>query len=484
MRVHLRDVRFCYIRAPMAHNPEPQSSSALARIGLRLSDWFERWFPDAFALALSAVAVVFAACVLFTESSVLDTAQRFGSGFWDLVAFTMQMSMIVVTGYAVATSPPVYKVITKLAAVPRTGRGAVAYVGLFSMLSSLLSWSFSLIFSALLAREVAHRVRGADYRALGAAAYLGVGSVWALGLSSSAALIMATPDSLPDAIEAISGTIPLSQTLGLWQSITIAAALIVVSMALGYYSAPSEREARTMEDMGVTYTPATNDIGKKEKPGEWLEHSPLLTIIVCTLGFGFLAREVMDKGVGVLLQLNHYVFLFLIVGLLLHWRPRSFVQAIAASVTPVGGVLIQYPMYAGIVRMLTESGLATEISHFFVSISTQHTFPVMVGIYSAFLGLFIPSAGGKWLIEAPYLLEAGRELGVHLGWVVQTYNATEALANLIHPFWMLPLVGILGLKARDIVGYSMLQFVVHVPLVLFLVWILNYTLTFVPPAVP
>ena len=169
------------------------------------------------------------------------------------------------------------------------------------------------------------------------------------------------------------------------------------------------------------------------------------------------------------------------VGLLLHWRPKSFVQAIAASVTPVGGVLIQYPMYAGIVRMLTESGIATQMSNFFVSISTQHTFPIMVGIYSAFSGLFIPSAGGKWLIEAPYLLQAGKELEVHLGWVVQTYNATEALANLIHPFWMLPLVGILGLKARDIVGYSMLQFVVHVPLVLLLVWLLNYTLAYVAP---
>jgi short-chain fatty acids transporter len=172
------------------------------------------------------------------------------------------------------------------------------------------------------------------------------------------------------------------------------------------------------------------------------------------------------------------------VGLLLHWRPRSFVQAISASVTPVGGVLIQYPMYAGIVEMLTRSGLAEDLSHFFVSIANEHTYPVLVGIYSAFLGLFIPSAGGKWLIEAPYLLDAAIELEVHLGWVVQTYNATEALANLIHPFWMLPLVGILGLKARDIIGYSMLQFVVHVPLVLFLVWILNYTLTYVAPQLP
>ena len=461
---------------------EKNNDSGLARLGLKLSDWFEKWFPDAFALALAAVAVVFVA-TLFAGASPLDSAQRFGAGFWDLITFTLQMSMIVVTGYAVATAPPVYRVIRALAAWPSTGPGAAAYVGMFSMLTSLVSWSFSLIFSALLAREIAHRVRGADYRAIGAAAYLGVGSVWALGLSSSAALIMASP-SLPESVKSISGVLPLSQTLGLWQSLLIAASLILVSMAVAFYSAPSATQARTMQDMGVTYTPATHDIGKRATPGEWLEYSPLLTIVLCVLGFGYLLREVIASGAAVLLQLDHYLFLFLVIGLLLHWRPKSFVQAISASVTPVGGVMIQYPMYAGIVKMLTESGLAKQIANFFVSIANEHTYPVLVGIYSALLGVFIPSAGGKWIIEAPYLLDAAKKLHVHLGWVVQTYNATEALANLIHPFWMLPLVGILGIKARDIVGYSMLQLVVHVPLVLLLVWLLNYTLQYVPPVLP
>jgi len=295
---------------------------------------------------------------------------------------------------------------------------------------------------------------------------------------------MANSASLADSIEAVTGTIPLGQTIGLWQSLAIAAALIVVSMAVAYYSAPSDAHAKSMGEMGVTYAPATSDLGRRMTPGEWLEYSPLLTIVTCVLGFGYLAREVMASGPGVLLDLNHYLFLFLMTGLLLHWRPKSFVQAIAASVTPVGGVLIQYPMYAGVLEMLTKSGLAEDISRFFVYISNEHTFPVLVGIYSAFLGLFIPSAGGKWLLEAQYLLEAGIEHQVHLGWVVQTYNATEALANLIHPFWMLPLVGILGLKARDIVGFSMLQFIVHVPLVLLLVWLLNYTLAYVAPVLP
>jgi short-chain fatty acids transporter len=384
----------------------------------------------------------------------------------------------------VAISAPVYRVICWMAGIPRNGRSAAAFVGLFSMLSSLISWSFSLIFSALLAREVTHRVRGADYRAVGAAAYLGIGSIWALGLSSSAALIMAAPGSLPKSILDISGVIPLGQTLGLWQSLTVALAIVVMSYAICYYSAPTPDQARGMKEMGVEYVATATAVGKPDRPGEWLEYSPILTLVIVGCGVVYLVREVAEKGAPIILDLNHYVFLFLIAGLLLHWRPRSFSRAVAGGVSSVGGVLVQYPLYAGIVRMMTESGLAKHIADFFVAISNQHTFPLLVGVYSAVLGLFIPSAGGKWLVEAPYLLQAAKTHQVHLGWVVQTYNATEALANLIHPFWMLPLLGILGLKARDIVGYSTLQLVVHVPVVLFLVWILNYTLQYSPPLVP
>src|SRR6266850_5937260 len=203
---------------PSSISEERSVGSWLATLGLRLSDWFERWFPDAFALALVAVAIVFAACVAI-GSPVVQTAEWFGAGFWDLVAFTMQMTMIIISGYAVATAPPVYAVIRRMAEIPQSGKSAAAFVGLFSMLSSLVSWSFSLIFSGLLAREVTHRVHGADYRAVGAAAYLGVGSVWALGLSSSAALIMAAPGSMPRALLEISGVVRLGQTLGLWQSL-------------------------------------------------------------------------------------------------------------------------------------------------------------------------------------------------------------------------------------------------------------------------
>ena len=456
----------------------------LPNLGLSLSAWFERWFPDAFALALAALAIVFGAS-LAVGSSPLKSAQWFGEGFWDLVAFTMQVTMLIASGFALANAPPVHAVIRRMAGIPRTPKGAAAFVALFSMLSSLVSWTFSLIFSGLLAREVAQRVRGADYRAVGAAAYLGVGGVWAFGLTSSAALIMAAPASLPKSILRISGVIPLRASIGLWQSLLVAGTLTLVSVLIAYYSAPAADKARSMQDMGVTEEAHAVKLPEKpERPGEWLEYSPLPTLLIAAVGTGYLVREVADKGVSVLLELNHYIFLFLVAGLLLHWRPRSFARAIAEAVPSVGGVLIQYPIYAGIVRIMTESSLSTRLAHFFVSASTQHSFPVLIGMYSVVLGLFIPSAGGKWLIEAPYVLDAAKALHVHLGWVVQTYNATESLANLIHPFWMLPLLGILGLKARDIVGYAMLQFIVHVPLVLFLVWGLNYTLPYVAPNIP
>jgi short-chain fatty acids transporter len=238
---------------------------------------------------------VFAAAIAI-GSSPIQAAVWFGAGFWDLVAFTMQMTLIVITGYTVATSPTVYRIICRIAAVPQDGRTAAAYVGMLSMLSSLISWSFSLIFSGLLAREVTRRVKGAGFRALGAAAYLGVGSVFALGLSSSAALIQAAPASLPPSILRISGVIPLSQTIGLWQSILIAAALTLVSMAICYYSAPGFKQARGMEEMGVKYEPVSMVVEKPTKPGEFLEYSPIITVFVCALGFAYMISEVATKA--------------------------------------------------------------------------------------------------------------------------------------------------------------------------------------------
>ena len=469
----------------------PATDGRLARIALRFTDWAERWFPDAFVFVALAVVVV-AVAVLANGAPVTEVTKSFGDGFWTLIPFTMQMAFVTIGGYVVATSAPMQRLIDRLALIPKSGRGAIGLIAIATMLSSLLSWGLSLIFGGLLTRALARRTElRMDYRAGGAAAYLGLGATWAMGLSSSSAQLQANPASLPPGLLPITGVIPFSQTIFLWQSMLIAATLIIVSTVIAIASAPGRDSVVTAQDMGIDPAREDDALPPRTQPGEWLEHAPLLTVLIGLLAAGWLVQEFARQPWMVAISnLNTYNFLFLMAGLVLHWRPKRFLNALARSVPATAGILIQYPFYAAIAAMMTTaksadgSTLSDVIAHAFVSLNTTETFPITMGVYSAILGFFIPSGGGKWLLEAPYVMQAANDLQVHLGWAVQIYNASEALPNLINPFWMLPLLGILGLKARDIVGFSFLQLIVHLPLVLFLLWALAFTLPYIPPVMP
>lgn len=469
----------------------PAVDGRLARIALRFTAWAERWFPDAFVFVALAVVVV-AVAVLAHGAPVAAVTRSFGDGFWTLIPFTMQMAFVTIGGYVVATSAPMQRLIDRLALIPNSGRGAIGLIAIATMLSSLLSWGLSLIFGGLLTRALARRTElRMDYRAGGAAAYLGLGATWAMGLSSSSAQLQANPASLPPGLLPITGVIPFSQTIFLWQSMLIAAILVIVSTVIAIASTPGRDSAVTAQDMGIDPAREDDALPPRTQPGEWLEHAPLLTVLIGLLAAGWLMQEFARQSWMIAISnLNTYNFLFLMAGLVLHWRPKRFLNALARSVPSTAGILIQYPFYAAIAAMMTTaksadgSTLSDVIAHAFVSLNTTETFPLTMGVYSAILGFFIPSGGGKWLLEAPYVMQAANDLQVHLGWAVQIYNASEALPNLINPFWMLPLLGILGLKARDIVGFSFLQLIVHLPLVLFLLWALAFTLPYMPPVMP
>jgi short-chain fatty acids transporter len=455
--------------------------SPLARLGAVLTDFCERYFPDAFVFALAGVVLVFLAGLALGESPG-RLVKEFGLGFWALVPFTMQMVLIIVGGFVVATSPPLTRLIRRLAAIPRTPRGAVAFVAFFGMSTSLVSWGLSLIFTGLLVREIVRRVPRVDYRAIGAAAYLGLGSVWALGLSSSAALLQATPSAIPASLLPITGVIPLSQTIFLWQSLFMALVLIVISVAVAYVSCPPPELAKTAEDIGVRFEPVAAAFEPPKTPAEKLDASPVFSVAVALLMLAYLGQQLREKGPLAVADLNNFNFGFLTLGLLLHWRPRSFLRAVARSVPATAGVLIQYPFYGAILGLISKTSITTVLADLFVRVSTKDTFPLVVAVYSAVLGLFIPSGGGKWIVEAPYVMAAANAWHVHLGWTVQIYNAAEALPNLVNPFWMLPLMGILNVRARDLAGYSILQLVFHMPVVFFLCWLFARTLPYLPPA--
>ncbi|MGA2400973.1 MAG: TIGR00366 family protein [Syntrophobacteraceae bacterium] len=459
-----------------------QKESVLERFGLGLATWSEKWFPDAWVFALLGIVFIFCFGIIIGESP-LNLALAGGKQFWVLIPFTMQMAMIIIGGYVVASTPAVYWLIRKVALIPKNGKTAVAWIAFFSMATSLISWGLSLIFSGLLVREMTRRLDDMDYRAAGAAAYLGLGAVWALGLSSSAALMMATKGAIPPKLFEISGLIPLTQTLFIWGSFWTILALITVSVVIAYFSAPNPKRAKNAKGFGLSFDQLDMSVEPRQKPGEWLEYSPLLIVIVGAILVYYLIDVFRTSPTGALaaLDLNTYNLIFITVGMLLHWRPKRFLKAVAQAVPATGGVLIQFPFYAVIFGMIIGTGINGWLTDLFYKVTTQGTYPLLVALYSTILGVFIPSGGSKWVVEAPYVLQAANLHHVNLGWVTQIYNAAEALPNLLNPFWMLPLLGLLHVKARDLVGYSVLQMFVHIPLVFFLCWLFAQLIPYVPP---
>src|SRR3954454_22058522 len=440
----------------------------VARTALALTDWAERWIPDAFIFALLATFFVLAAAVAATPSTLPDVIDAWGRGFWELIPFTLQMSLIIITGHVLATSPPIGRIVRAIASWPRTPRGAVALVTFFTLAASWFNWGFSLVFGAVLAIEVARRVEGVDYRALASASVLGLGSIWAQGLSGSAALQMATPGALQPQIRDIvaanglvpGGIISFRHTIFLWQSITSVVIEMIVVTTVMWLATPPPSRARTARDLGIDLEPepprtpnpeprTQNPERERERererrtpnaervlpPGQRLEHSRVVTWLVVALGFAYLGRYFWQAGDPLsALTLNILNLAFLMVGFLLHGTPARLMRAVQNATPAVWGVILQFPFYAGIAGLITGTHLSRQVADVFVGVSTPATFPPLVAIYSAVLGVFVPSGGSKWVIEAPYVMQAAHTLKVHLGWVVSAYDLGEALANLVQPF--------------------------------------------------
>ena len=463
----------------------------VARLALALTEWTERWIPDAFIFALLATVIVVAAALLLTASTAGQVVDAWGRGFWDLIAFTLQMALVIITGHVLATSPPMMNMVRSIAAWPSSPRGAVVVVTLFALVTSWFNWGFSLVFSAVLAREIVKRV-DVDYRAIAAASFLGLGSIWAQGLSGSAALQMATPGALQPQIRDIvaaggvvpGGIISFRHTIFLWQSFVSVAVEIVVVTAVMWFATPPKGRGKTARELGIDVNqPRNRDnteaAGRAALPGQYLENVPVLNWVVVVLGVAYLVRYFMNVADPLsAITINIVNFAFLLCGIFLHRTPARLMAAVQDATPAVWGVILQYPFYAGIAGVITGTHLNEQLAGVFVRLSSSTTFPPLVALYSALLGVFVPSGGSKWVIEAPYVMAASHTLKVHLGWIVSAYDLGEALANLVQPFWMLPTLGVFRLGARDVMGYTFVVFLALVPVVLLLVTLLGLTLPY------
>lgn len=433
----------------------------VATLATALTRWSTRWVPDAYVLAVLLTAVAAALALAFTPATVPQVVEYWGRGFWELLAFSMQMSLIIFTGYVVAVAPPVARLLDRLASLARTPRGAVTLMALVSMVLGLINWGLSIVGSAVLVRFLARRVRQVDYRLLVAAGYLGMGTTWHAGLSASAPLLVATPGHF---LEKEIGLIPVTETIFHPFNLVLVGVVLAVMTVLVPALHPSRKETVTVDPAVLAEMEEFRPPAREEAtPATAIEHSPWVNLFIGLAGLAYLVLYFRGKGLGAI-NINVVNFLFLMLGVLLHVKPASLLKAAEEAGKYVWGVILQFPFYAGIFGIVQYSGLSDRIGDWFVSFASPQTYPVIVYWYSGLLNYIVPSGGSKWAIEAPYIMKAGAELGVPKELTVLSYAWGDMMTDMIQPFWAIPLLSVARLRFRDVMGFAVLIFIVYAAL--------------------
>ena len=438
----------------------------LERLGQRFEQWIRKYMPDPFLLALILTLVTFALARIFTPNTFLDIVDQWQNGtghddgFWGLLPFAMQMVLIVVTGEAVAASPLVHSMIKRLAALPRTAAGAIAFVAFFSMLFGWLHWGFGLISAALLAREVAAqaKIRGLKihYPLLGAAAYTSL-LIWHGGLSASAPLVMNTKNFLKNGMDAI----PLTETIFTPMNLTACGLLLATVPFLLAAMSPKAGEVEISPETLSEMKPVELVIDRTTIAGK-IDGSPLTSWLIGGTGCIFIYLYFKSKGPD--LKPNIVNFVFLMIGMLLHRSPMAYMKAVSQSMRGTAGIVLQFPFYGGIMGIMRGSGLAHLIADLFIQHATTRTMPFFGYLCSVVSKLFIPSGGGEWAIEGPIMLEAAKAKGASTGQTIMAVAYGNMVGNMFQAFWALPLLGIMGLRAREIMGYCLVIFCFAFPI--------------------
>ena len=423
----------------------------------------QRFLPDAFVFCIILTIVVFIAAMPVAGMNPIEVANAWGSGVWGLLAFSMQMALVLVLGSALANAPAIKKLIVKLAGVPKKPVGAVAFVTVISAICCFINWGFGLIIGALLAKEVAKKIKGLDYRLIIAAAYSGF-VIWHAGISGSIPLGMTALNAdgvVDNTAGAVTEIVPTSQTIfSAWNLIMVLAVVVVVAFVNAKMH-PDPKDVVSIDPKLLEDAPDNTEVKarKDQTPAEKLENSMVLSYIVVVIGAIYLIYYFVNAG-SILnaLSLNIVNLIFLILGIAFHKTSISYVRAITESAESAGGIILQFPFYAGIQGMMVTVGsngvsLASAISTAFVNISTPRTFPVLCYLAAGIVNFFVPSGGGQWAVQGPIMMPAGLELGVTPAVTAMGIAWGDAWTNMLQPFWALPALGIAGLGARDIMGY-------------------------------
>jgi len=412
----------------------------------------EKYLPDAYLFAIILTAVTFVLCLFLTDAGPMGTLLAWGGGIWNLLAFTCQMATIMVFGYALAKSPIVEKGLNKLCGIVHTPFQAYFFTSCVAAIISWICWAAGLICGAFIAIELGKKVKGTHFPLLVASAYSGF-LVFQMGFTSTA-LILNTPGTWS---EAMVGLIPVTQTIftpwNLFLSILIGC---IVTPFLMSRMAPSKEE---LIELDITKLPDEAPVEpKKSLKGlpfnEWVENNYFFNAL---LGGGlaiYLIVYFFDGGDPLAkLTINSTNLIFMTLGILLTPTPIQYVRRCLEGAGTAGGVIMQFPLYAGIQGMMLTTGLASVLANGFVAISTVRTLPLWSFISAGIVNMFIPSGGSQWSVQGPIMLEAAQKMGTDVSRVAMAVCYGDNWTNMIQPFWALPLLALANLKAKDIMGY-------------------------------
>ena len=437
--------------------------ATVGRVGAALTRITERFVPDAWVVCMLLTATALVLAVVGAGAGVEEAVLAWGDGVWGLLALAMQFTIAMVAAHACVSSRPVFRLLDRVASLPDPERPtqAVLLAGLFSLVTGYVNWALCLVACALFVPFVCRRNPRADIRVVVAAAYLGLGTVWHGGLSGSAPLILATPGNPlldpANGAAVVDRLYPVTETLFNTFNLAYLCVIAAVGLAMVVALHPRENPITFSDEQLAAILPTPPDSGgTPETPADRIDAFRGWIWLAAILLVYPLGHSIATRGFGTSWTINAYNALFLGAALVLHGHPVSFLRACRQGVDAAWGIIVQFPFYAGIFGLMQNTGLGTWIGSLFAQISTQQTYPFVVYFYSAVMNLFVPSAGSKWLIEAPYLIPAGAQLDVSVVTVLLSYAYGDSTTNLIQPFFAIPILAVTRLRFGDIVGYTFL----------------------------
>ncbi|CAM4111083.1 short-chain fatty acid transporter [Pseudoalteromonas byunsanensis] len=425
----------------------------LYRVTRPISNLVERYLPDPFVFVLMLTLIVLALASIVTPFSATQVVEAWGQGFWRLLTFAMQMLLILLSGYMLASTPICMAALNRLARLAKTPVLAIVMVTLVAMIASWINWGFGLVIGALFAKALARQV-AVDYRILVASAYSGF-IVWHGGLSGSVPLTIASEGHFS---QTSIGVLSTSSTLFSSFNLAILCTLLVLLPILNALLLPPKEQQILVDKSKLTESLEPKPCRLEDlTPAQKLEHSKLLGTLIGALGCVYLVYYFTVQG-GTL-NLNSVIAIFLFLAILLHQTPERLLTSLNKAISGGAGIVIQFPFYAGIMAVMVESGLAQQISSAFVSISSAESLPFWSFLSAGLVNIFVPSGGGQWAVQAPIVLPAAQMLDADIARVAMAVAWGDAWTNLIQPFWALPVLAIAGLKARDIMGFCLIQLI-------------------------